>query len=107
MSEIILYQNSSDRKRIKKNLRQIQDITETFRIKAPSSIINPIVELSRQSVGDNWARANYAYIPSFKRYYFIDNITVEHDSLLTMAMSVDPLYTYAAQLLNTQFEIAR
>lgn len=107
MGEIVLYQNSSDRKKIRKNLRQIQDITETFRLKAPCSIINPTVTLSRQSIGDSWAQANYAYIPRFKRYYFINNITVEHDSLVSVSMSVDPLYTYAAQLLNTQFEIAR
>lgn len=107
MGEIVLYQNSSDRKRIKKNLREIRDITETFRLKAPCSIINPTVILSRQSIGDNWALANYAHIPRFKRYYFINNITVEHDSLVSISMSVDPLYTYAAQLLNTQFEIVR
>jgi hypothetical protein len=107
MSEIILYKNNSDRKKLGKSLIQIVDITQTFRIKEPCNIIRPEIELSRQTVGKNYASVNYAYVPMWNRYYFVNAITAEHDSLLRLTMEVDPLMSYRAMLLNTSFEIAR
>lgn len=116
MSDIYLYRYNCDRKKIVKHapddlktsfLSEISKITETFRIKEPSSIINPVVTVSKSSVGKDWASVNYAYIPMFKRYYFVDNITCLHDNLLQLDMHVDVLQSYYSQLLNTTFEIAR
>ena len=116
MSDIYLYRYSCDRKKIVKHaptdlgvsfLSEIAAITETFRIKEPSSIINPVVTLSKTSVGKNWASVNYAYVPMFKRYYFVDNITCEKDGLLTLELHVDVLQSYYSDLLKTSFEIAR
>ena len=107
MSEIILYQNNSDRKKLKKNLSEIVDITETFRLKEPVDVIRPRVTLSKETIGKNWAKVNYAYIPMFGRYYFIDKPGTLQDGLVTYEMTVDPLMSYQAGLLNTAFEIAR
>ena len=114
MSELLLYQCSCDRKKIYKatSLTLVQDITETFRLKEPTSVIRPSVTVSRQTVGANWAKANYAYIPMFNRYYFIENITALNGGLIQYDMLVDPLYTYASKehgfaLLRTAFEVAR
>lgn len=107
MSEIILYQNKSDRKQLTKDLSLIVDITETFRLKEPTSVTNPVVTLSKTTVGKNWANVNYAYIPMFGRYYFIDKPGTLNDGLVTYEMTVDPLMTYRGNLLNTAFEIAR
>lgn len=115
MSEITLYRCTCDRKKLVKynpsrNISYLNKIGETidsFRIKEPSSIINPVILLSRATVGGNWASVNYAYIPSFNRYYFVDNITCEHDGLLELELHADVLQSYYSQLLNTAFEIAR
>lgn len=107
MSQIILYKNKSDRKKLNKDLSQIVDITGTFRLKEPTSVIYPVVTLSKETIGENWAQVNYAYIPMFKRYYFIDKPGTLKDGLVTYEMSTDPLMSYKAGLLNTAFEIAR
>lgn len=114
MSDMTLYQCNCDRRKVYKatSLVPVQDITETFRLKEPTSVIHPTVIVSRETVGKNWAVANYAYIPMFKRYYFIDNITALNGGLIQYDMTVDPLYTYASKeqgfsLLKTAFEIAR
>ena len=115
MSEITLYRCTCDRKKLIKYspsrhisfLNKIGETIDSFRIKEPSSIINPVILLSRATVGGDWASVNYAYIPSFNRYYFVDNITCEHDGLLELELHVDVLQSYYSQLLNTQFEVAR
>lgn len=107
MSEIILYKNSSDRKKVKKDLSKIVEVTETFRIKEPSSIVNPVVTLSKNTVGTSWVTANYAYIPMFKRYYFIDDIVACNDGIIEFHLTVDPLMTYKDGLLSTKFEFVR
>ena len=114
MSNMTLYQCNCDRKKVYKanSLVPVQEITETFRLKEPTSVTHPSVIVSRETVGKKWAVSNYAYIPMFKRYYFIDNITALNGGLIQYDMTVDPLYTYASkewgyQLLLVAFEIAR
>lgn len=120
INTIILYSNQSDRKCVVKNLDEIQPITETFRIKEPSSIIKPVVVLSRSSVGGNWADINYAYIPAFKRFYFVDNIILSSGGIenptqanngkggfITLEMSIDVLQTYQDKILKSQQEVVR
>lgn len=112
MSDIYLYTMSCDRKMLRKDTYLAEvvpgGITETFRILQPSSIIRPVITLSRDTVGaKGWAGVNYAYIPSFRRYYFVNNITARHDGLMELSMEVDVLQTYYSKLLDTQFEIAR
>lgn len=112
MSNIYLYNVACDRKLLNKTgyLTEVVPggITESFNIRQPSSIIRPVITLSRDTVGSKgWAGVNYAYIPSFKRYYFVNDITARHDGLMELSMEVDVLQTYYSQLLNIQFEIAR
>ena len=106
MSTISLYRCKDDRKQVIKNPASIaSDIT--MQIKEPTSIINPVVILSRESIGKNWASVNYAYITEFGRWYFVDNIECRHDGVLVLTMTIDVLYTYRTDLMNTQFLIAR
>lgn len=115
MYEITLYRTSCDRKKLVKyapelginKLTKIGSTIDSFRIKEPSSIINPVILLSKTTVGQDWAQVTYAHIPSFGRWYFVDNIVCELDGLLRMELHVDVLQSYYSQLLNTQFEIAR
>lgn len=105
MRTVTLYSNSSDRKVVNKNLEEIYSVK--CRLKEPCSILRPIVTLTRTSVGKRWASANYAYIPAFNRYYFIDNITLLNGGLMQIEMSVDVLQTYAEQILGSQQEVVR
>lgn len=107
MSEIRLYKVQNDRKTICKNLNPIVHITETFRIKEPTDLLNPVVVLSKSSVGENWPEVNYAYIPMFGRFYFVNDIRLLSNEMIELSLAIDVLWTYASGLKNTAFEIAR
>ena len=102
---IVLHVISDDRKKINKTLNEIASINAN--IKAPCSIMRPVLQFDKNTVGSDWYHANYAYIPAFGRYYFIDNITAESDGLITLELTVDVLYTYSKQIMITQFQVVR
>jgi len=106
-TNVILMKCNSDRKVVNKNVDVIVNITDTFRIKEPCSILNPVFVLSRTTVGNNWASVNYCYIPAFKRYYFVDNITLESYNMIRFECSVDVLMSYAESILSSQQEVVR
>ena len=98
--------NSQDRKKIQKTPADLFQAECIF--KEDTSLFNPTMVVSKAAAGDNWAAYNYAYIPEFGgRYYFIDNIIAETGGKLAYHMTIDPLKSYAAQLLGTKFYIRR
>jgi len=115
MSQIMIYKCTCDRKKLIKHdpdnkrswLSPICDTIDSFRLKEPVDVLKPVVTISRDTLGKNWAKANYAQIPMFGRFYFINNPGTLHDGLVTYELSVDPLQSYMGDLLNTPFEISR
>ena len=98
--------NNEDRKKINKSPADLFNAECIF--KEDTSLFSPTMIISKEKAGAQWAQANYAYIPDFGgRYYFIDDITAETGGKLAYHMTVDPLKTYAAQLMATSFFIAR
>lgn len=98
--------NNEDRKKINKSPADLFNAECIF--KEDTSLFSPTMIVSKDKAGAQWAQANYAYIPDFGgRYYFIDDITAETGGKLAYHMTVDPLKTYAAQLMATSFFIAR
>ena len=70
-------------------------------LKAPSSIINPRLEMAAD------CRAfNYCYIPDFDRYYFINDITY-NAGLWILDLSVDVLASYKTVIGNTDMYVVR
>lgn len=70
-----------------------------------SGIINPTIEL-KIDFSDNPSGLNYAYIPTFGRYYFINEWTFK-GSLWVVSMSVDPLATWKEYIGRTQVYVLR
>lgn len=101
--------NNQDRKKINKEPANIVGaVNVSCELKEDTSVFTPTIIVSKDRLSEQWAQANYAYIPEFGgRYYFIDNITAMTGKRLAFHMTVDPLKTYAAQILNNKFEIAR
>ena len=102
---VVLHSISDDRKKINKSLNPIGTINAL--LKTPCSVMRPVLQIDKNSIGTEWYKANYAYIAGFGRYYFIDNITAESDGLMTLELTVDVLFTYAQQLMITQFQVVR
>lgn len=107
MAGVLFNINSDDRKKITKTFVETVEPIECI-LKEDTSLFSPVMIVSKDRMGANWAKYNYAKIPEFgDRYYFIDNITAETGGRLAYHMTVDPLKTYAQTLLNTSFFIAR
>lgn len=104
--KITFYSISDDRKKIRKNISNKIGETSTLKIKENTSVMNPTIDVTADTVG-NWSTVNYAYIPDFGRYYFVDSVELRNDGVVSVTMTVDVLKTYEAKLLATSFFIAR
>lgn len=71
--QIKLYYNGSDERVVDKVLTPSDGVSYTAHFKDDSSIINPVLTLSPNV---NIYNYNYLYIPTFKRYYYITDVTV-------------------------------
>ena len=71
-------------------------------VKTGSSIVSPVVEISTEEL----PAFNYAYIPNFKRWYFITNITFER-GVWVLAMACDVLASYKKEIGATSMYFER
>ena len=94
--EIRLYYNTSDNRCIRKNLLNELSLSGTLRDSC--NLIEPVINIQNESV----IRYNYAYIPDFKRYYFIKKITSLRKGLWTIEFEVDPLMSFKGDILVLQ-----
>ena len=101
--EIIFYNNRSSKETLNKT------ITETFRIsgtlREASSVIDPVIEIAAD--GSITKSCNYAYIPQFGRYYFINDIVSVKNNLWRISMHVDVLMSFNGDIKNTSGIVAR
>ena len=83
---------TNEKKEKKKNFNWSLELTGA--LKAPSNIISPtiLVECENPSV------YNYLYIPSFNRYYFIENCVSVRTGLWEISCKCDVLQTYSTQI---------
>lgn len=74
-------------------------------LKAGCGILNPVIRLDLGLTSDP-SQYNYAYIPAFERYYFIEEWYFE-ESLWSASMRVDVLATYKSDIGNASLYIMR
>lgn len=98
--QVVLYVNKSDKRKLEKELIEVANID--CKIKDDCSILNPTLIIKIDSVD-----YNYAYIPEFNRYYYIDDIVTLNSRLKEISCSVDVRQSYREQLRNTSAIIAR
>lgn len=99
---IKFYTNLSEKNAVNKNITLLDDFTGTLR--EESSVIDPVITFTSLS---NLSACNYAYIPEFGRYYFVDNITCVRNNYYQVSMHVDVLMTYKDQILANNAIIER
>lgn len=68
------------------------------------SVLAPIVTLR---TGDNLCGVNYAYIPRYRRYYYISDIQVGPRDYWTISLSADVLATYKPEISAATEYVAR
>ena len=92
--EIKFYKNLSEKNKIGKVLHN--ELSLNGNLREESSIINPTILVEHS----NLTVYNYAYIPEFKRYYFISEMSSVRNGLWRVSLSVDVLESYKTDILN-------
>lgn len=72
----------------KRNLETVSVLEGELREEC--SIVHPVITIEYSSE----LNFNYVYIPIFKRFYFVNDITVIRNNLYEISLSVDVLQTY-------------
>lgn len=90
----------------RKNSTKLPDSTGKtleVQIKSPSSVIEPVIELSATNTPYNY---NYAYCPEYSRYYYVKDWTFDK-GLWIGSLTVDPLASFRSNILNYSAFIER
>ena len=100
---ITLFSCSSEITAVNKTMTELISLTGTLR--EQSSIIDPTITV--EGSASQIVAANYAYIPEFGRYYFINGVESVRSGLWRLSMHVDVLYTYREQIKTNSAIIER
>lgn len=95
--QIILYKNNSEPERFTKSLSGSLTLSGTVR--GETNVINPEI-LIEGSPEDFPSDYNYAYIPEFERYYFINEVTAFRNDVTVLFMHVDVLMSFKEDILS-------
>ena len=95
MFNITLGTSRDENNKIKKTFDTNNDYSGTLREEC--SILTPSFIIS---TADDITQFNYAYIPEFKRYYFITDITSVREGVWRITLRCDVLMSYADSILN-------
>ena len=89
---IDLYVNNSENNRVNKVISNKFEMSGTLR--GETNVVNPEILIEHA----NPTGYNYAYIPEFNRYYFINEFTSVRNGLWRVRLTVDVLETYKMQI---------
>lgn len=99
---VTLYSNSGDPRQITKNLTTL-GTAKTANATQPIDVLRPTLRLVYDS---NIITANYMYIDTFNRYYFIDEKSMEGNEMVVSG-HVDVLMSHRTAILNSYCIAAR
>lgn len=100
--ELVLYKTTSQHNVIGKVLTSAK--TYNINLKKTEPIESPHIRVTVQGELSGY---NYAYLPYFKRYYFIDNVERGNYVLVDLYLSVDVLESYKNDILHSQAIITK
>ena len=106
MFSITFYRNYAEPNRVDKSdyLYHITTLQGTLRNEC--SITDPIITIE-YNPEEQFLEYNYAYIPQFKRYYYITDISHLRTGLLEITMSVDILMSFKEAILRSKGFVER
>lgn len=101
---IIFYKYTGENNKIDKTagLTQLEEMRGE--LKAAFNDLGGTIEINKTEAPTDF---NYCYIEDLKRYYFIQSITYEYNSLYVLELKEDVLYTHKDKILNENALIAR
>lgn len=93
--EIRLYNNTSDTNVVDKTINNEYTITGTLR--DVSNMKTPSIVIQHTGV----FQYNYAYIPEFNRYYYINEVVTVRTGLLNIMLTCDVLMSFKSDIRNS------
>lgn len=100
---IILYNYSGEKNRINKTFGNSKELTGKLREEC--DVMNPSIIIKAPI--NQVCGFNYAYIPDFKRWYFITNCNSYRNDLTMITLSVDVLFTFKESILLSHATVIR
>ena len=100
---IEFYVNQSEKNRLDKTL--VSAFNLNGELKEDCSIIDPVIKIV--SDVSSMASVNYMYIPSFSRYYFINNVISINNEICEVHAHVDVLSTYKDEIRAQRAVVSR
>ena len=78
-------------------------------LKEQTSVIRPVIriDLTGEIVFNNPTRANYCYIPSFLRFYYIKDYISVRNNIWDIVLESDPLASFKTSIATQECYIAR
>lgn len=92
--------NLSEPIQVDKTVVSLFTLEGTLRNESPIS--SPSILIATNDLLNNAPRVNYAHIPAFGRYYYIQEITHQRDNLWIVDMVCDVLMSFATNIRNSQ-----
>lgn len=96
-----MYNTSDSNNTINKTLANETEFN--IKLKGDTSITRPIVVLHSDSI----ILFNYAYIPEFNRYYFVDKIELFPNGIYNISLKVDVLESFKNDIKNSYGMISK
>lgn len=100
-----LYQITDDERVVGKSIPQTPLSQHTITLKDGCSIDEPVVSLTGSAA--SIAAANYAYVDTFGRYYWIRDRKSLINGVIELTLESDPWNSFAAQLRGCNATITR
>lgn len=91
-----LYKTIDNNNIINKTLTDM--VSYEIKLKDNVDIISPIIILSSETLLVNF---NYAYIPDFERYYFINSVSINSKNVYVLSLECDVLESFKDDILNS------
>lgn len=96
------YTNTSDKNIMNKNITLIK--TATFTPTSDINIFNPTITLDYDN---SILTSNYMYISAFRRYYYIDNISLQIGKKMLLTGYVDTLMSFSRDIQEAFVNVCR
>ena len=107
-AQVYLYTNNSDPKKAYKNLSNAKGYEPGhFSFKDPLDSLRPVLLVTKESLGTDWWKYNYARIPKFNNRYYFARFVTQRGELMEYQLTVDALSTYADVLTQRSYELER
>lgn len=102
---IEFYSNVAEKNKVGKMPQAlVKSLTGTLR--ESTNVTDPIFKVTTLT-HDEISKINYAYVPEFKRYYFVKQITYVKKDLYEVNCHVDVLESFKDDILNLNCRIGR